>query len=184
MGIPVLQGRTFTESDSDRSQKVVVIDQFLARKYWPRGDAIGAQIRRGIDNDEPVCTIIGVVGSVKTSNLADHNPVGQVYRNYKQFVPQEHAPRGQNQSRRAVDRCHPPRDSARRRRTPAVRCEDHAGPCFCVGGEPSRSHDPMPDLRRTRAVAFCHRDLRRAGLHGDAAYARVRYPHGAGRERA
>src|SRR2546430_14015665 len=79
MGIPVLQGRTFTESDSDRSQKVVVIDQFLARKYWPRGDAIGAQIRRGIDNDEPVCTIIGVVGSVKTSNLADHNPVGQVY---------------------------------------------------------------------------------------------------------
>ncbi|MBI2680716.1 MAG: ABC transporter permease [Candidatus Solibacter usitatus] len=87
MGIPLLQGRTFSESDSADSQKVMLIDQFLARKYWPKGNAIGARIRRGIENDQPLCTIIGVVGSVKTGNLAEKNPVGHVYFHYKQFVP-------------------------------------------------------------------------------------------------
>jgi len=87
MGIPVLQGRAFAESDTADAQKVIVIDQFLAHKYWPKGDAIGARIRRGIENDQPLCTIIGVVGSVKTGNLAEQNPVGHVYFHYKQFVP-------------------------------------------------------------------------------------------------
>ena len=87
MGIPLLQGRIFDESDTADSQKVMVIDQFLARKYWPKGDAIGARIRRGIENTEPLCTIVGVVGSVKTGNLAEKNPIGHVYFHYKQFVP-------------------------------------------------------------------------------------------------
>jgi predicted permease len=87
MGIPLLQGRAIGENDTPDTQKVVVIDQFLARKYWPKGNAIGARIRRGIENNEPVCTIIGVVGSVKTTNLAEKSPVGQVYFAYKQFVP-------------------------------------------------------------------------------------------------
>jgi predicted permease len=87
MGIPVLQGRAFTESDGPDSQKVVIIDQFLARKHWPKGDAIGAKIRRGILSKDEECTIVGVVGSVKTGNLAESNPVGQVYFAYKQYVP-------------------------------------------------------------------------------------------------
>jgi predicted permease len=91
MGIPLLQGRAFAESDTADTQKVVMIDQFLARKYWPRGDAIGAQIRRGIDPKTPPFTIIGVVGSVKVSNLAEDNPVGQLYFSYKQDVPRNMA---------------------------------------------------------------------------------------------
>jgi putative ABC transport system permease protein len=87
MGIPLLQGRTFSESDTADTQKVMLIDQFLARKYWPKGNAIGARIRRGIEDKEPLCTIIGVVGSVKTGNLAEKNPIGHVYFHYKQFVP-------------------------------------------------------------------------------------------------
>jgi len=87
MGIPLLRGRTFQESDTPESQKVVLIDQFLARKYWPKGDPIGAGIRRGVDNKSPLFTIIGVAGSVKTSDLAEQNPVGQVYYYYKQFTP-------------------------------------------------------------------------------------------------
>jgi predicted lysophospholipase L1 biosynthesis ABC-type transport system permease subunit len=71
---------------------VVIIDQFLARKYFPKGDALGARITRGIQipgnpekSDE--CTIVGVVGSVKTGNLAENNPVGHLYFSYKQYVP-------------------------------------------------------------------------------------------------
>jgi predicted permease len=86
MGIPLLRGRTFAESDTESAQKVVVIDQFLARRYWPKGDPVGAQLRRGMDSKDDVCTIIGVVGSVKTGNLAEQNPVGQIYFHHKQFV--------------------------------------------------------------------------------------------------
>jgi predicted permease len=85
MGIPLLQGRFFDESDGVNTQKVVMIDQFLAKKYWPRGTAVGGKIR--MVNNNSVCTIVGVVGSVKTGNLAEQNPVGQVYFSYNQFPP-------------------------------------------------------------------------------------------------
>jgi ABC-type antimicrobial peptide transport system permease subunit len=69
---------------------VCIIDQFLARKYWPNGNPIGAKILRGIaigDNKPPAMTVVGVVASVKTADLADQNAVGQVYFHYKQYVP-------------------------------------------------------------------------------------------------
>lgn len=87
IGIPLLQGRTFTDADTDSTQKVAVIDQFLARKYWPKGNAIGAGIRQGIDSDSAIIRIVGVVGSVKVGDLAEQNPVGQVYFDYRQYVP-------------------------------------------------------------------------------------------------
>jgi predicted permease len=90
MGIPVLQGRALSESDGPDSPKVAVIDQFLARRYWPQGNAIGAQITRGLkigDYKPDICTIVGVVGSVKTGDLAENNPVGQIHYSYKQYAP-------------------------------------------------------------------------------------------------
>jgi putative ABC transport system permease protein len=86
MGIPLLRGRTFAEADSAEAGRVAVIDQHLARKFWPHGDPIGWKIRRG-PNSNTLCTIIGVVGSVKTGDLGEQNPIGQVYFHYKQFVP-------------------------------------------------------------------------------------------------
>lgn len=85
MGIPSLQGRTFSEGDGATTQKVAIIDQFLARRYWPKGNAIGARIRRGMEAGDAVCTIVGVVGSVKVGDLAEQNPVGQIYFDYRQF---------------------------------------------------------------------------------------------------
>jgi predicted permease len=87
MGIPLLRGRLFEESDTAESLKVVVIDQFLARRYWPDKDPIGGRIRRGIDPGSPVFTVIGVVGSVKIGDLTEQNPVGLVYIYYKQVPP-------------------------------------------------------------------------------------------------
>ena len=90
MNIPILEGRNFAGSDGPESQKVVLIDQFLARRYWPTGGAIGNTIRNGLDDGspesqkEPHWTIIGVVGSVKTGDLAEQKPVGQVYFVYTQ----------------------------------------------------------------------------------------------------
>ncbi len=84
MGVPILQGRTFTEGDTADTQKVALIDQFLARKYWPKGNALGAGFRRGIDAGEPIWRIIGVVGSVKENDLAERNSLGAIYFSYKQ----------------------------------------------------------------------------------------------------
>jgi predicted permease len=86
MGIPLLRGRNIADSDAAGKEQVVVIDQFLAKKYWPKSDPIGQKIRRG-DDKGPLITIVGVVGSVKTDDLAEKNPVGQIYFSYKQFVP-------------------------------------------------------------------------------------------------
>ena len=78
LGIPLLRGRAFAESDAGGAPLVAIIDRFLARKYWPNSDPIGAKIRRGIEEKDPLVTVVGVVGSVKVSDLADRNPVGQI----------------------------------------------------------------------------------------------------------
>jgi predicted permease len=92
MNIPLLAGRDISASDGPDSPKVVIIDQFLARKYFPTGNALGAKINRGLqipgDPRKPdECTIVGVAGSVKTSNLAESNPVGHLYFSTRQYVP-------------------------------------------------------------------------------------------------
>ncbi len=87
MKIPLRAGRYFREGDTADGPKVAIIDEFLARKYWPRGNAIGGRIRRSIDSDEPLYTVVGIVGSVKAEDLADRSPRGAVYFDYKQVPP-------------------------------------------------------------------------------------------------
>ncbi len=84
MKIPLRAGRYFREGDTADSQKVAIVDEFLARKYWPAGKAVGGRIWRGIDAKYGVYTVIGVVGSVKSEDMADLSPRGEVYWNYKQ----------------------------------------------------------------------------------------------------
>ncbi len=87
MGIRLLRGRMFAETDAENSQPVIIIDRFLAEKYWPKGNPLGGRIQRGIRGNGPLYTIVGVVENVKTTDLADQNPVGQVYFYYKQSPP-------------------------------------------------------------------------------------------------
>jgi predicted permease len=63
MQIPLLQGRAFTPTDQEGSLPVVVINEDLARRYWPHGDAIGNHLR--LSGDTVRRQIVGVV---KTSN--------------------------------------------------------------------------------------------------------------------
>jgi predicted permease len=85
MGIPLLAGRGFSESDGPDSPRVILVDHFMARKYWPNDSPIGSKMREIEGKD--TFTIVGVVGSVKTGDLAERNPVGQVYFHYKQNAP-------------------------------------------------------------------------------------------------
>lgn len=68
--IPLRQGRAFTPGDTAGAPQVVVIDEFLARRYFQGQDPIGRQIRRG-PSGAPPWTIVGVVGSIRKVSLAE-----------------------------------------------------------------------------------------------------------------
>jgi len=67
--IPVLRGRDFNENDKAGAPNVVLINEALARKYWPNEDPIGKHIRDG-NEAGGVETIIGVVADSHNSGLA------------------------------------------------------------------------------------------------------------------
>jgi predicted permease len=67
MEIPLTRGRLFASSDTDKSQPVVIVDQKMADRFWPRGDAVGKRIRR--NEKSPWLIIAGVVGVVKQYGL-------------------------------------------------------------------------------------------------------------------
>ena len=66
MRIPLKRGRLFDSSDRAGSQRVVIVNESTARRYWPRGDAIGKRLRFGRFGDGgPWHTVVGVVGDVR-----------------------------------------------------------------------------------------------------------------------
>jgi predicted permease len=69
--IPLVAGRTFSPADVAGAPPVMVVSEAFAKRYFPKGDAVGQQIRYGPpDPNQPWTTIIGVVGSVRNDPLA------------------------------------------------------------------------------------------------------------------
>jgi predicted permease len=75
MRIPLRAGRYFTDQDRLGTQPVVVIDENLARQYWPNQDPVGKRLRRG----GPWATIVGVVAHVMQSALVGDSGKGVCY---------------------------------------------------------------------------------------------------------
>ncbi|MFY9726461.1 MAG: ABC transporter permease [Bryobacteraceae bacterium] len=64
MGIPLVAGRGFTDADISQSPAVAVINQMLARRFWPGADPLGARLT--LDSGPPrVAEVVGVVAGVK-----------------------------------------------------------------------------------------------------------------------
>jgi putative ABC transport system permease protein len=73
MRIPLLQGRQFTQQDSADANPVVIVNESLARQFFPGENPIGKHIRPGISADSKpprMREIVGVVGNVKFRDLA------------------------------------------------------------------------------------------------------------------
>ena len=72
MRIPLVAGREFTESDTERTQLVCYINETLARHYWPRGDALGAHLLLD-DNDHGPrpAEVVGIIHDVKHRALEE-----------------------------------------------------------------------------------------------------------------
>jgi putative ABC transport system permease protein len=92
--IPVRQGRTFTERDTSTSPPVVVINEAMARQYWPNGDPLSDRlvIGRGVMREfaaEGERQIVGVVADIRSNGL-DSDPQPQMW------IPQAQVPDAAN----------------------------------------------------------------------------------------
>jgi putative ABC transport system permease protein len=80
MAIPLLQGRYFTPQDGPEFPPVAIINQTLAKRYWPGEDPIGKHLK-GFDprgrNDEWV-TVVGLVADMRSHGL-EHAPMAEIY---------------------------------------------------------------------------------------------------------
>ena len=93
-GIPVKRGRAFNAHDTGQSPPVVVINEAMAKQYWPKGDPLRDRlvIGRGIMRefaDEPERQIIGVVANVRDGGL--NNEPGPTM-----YIPQPQVPDAAN----------------------------------------------------------------------------------------
>jgi len=85
LGITLLAGRDFTDADTADSPKVTIVDERLARHYWPNDSAVGKRIRFGPPEDnEPWHTIVGVVRTVRHQRMQEDTRES-VYLPYRQI---------------------------------------------------------------------------------------------------
>src|SRR5262249_27147817 len=77
--IQLLAGRTFDERDTESSAPVAIVDESMAKTYWPGDSALGKQIKRGgRQSSTPWTTIVGVVRHVRYRTLESPSRV-EVY---------------------------------------------------------------------------------------------------------
>jgi predicted permease len=88
MGVPLREGRFLDDADNHRDQRVCVIDEDFAKRYWPNGGALGRRIANDpVFKEEEAFTIVGVVGRVKHNELGDAVAQGAVYYPYRYYAP-------------------------------------------------------------------------------------------------
>lgn len=93
MGIQLVSGREFTQHDNSRAPGVVVIDEALAKRYWPNENPVGSHLK--IDDGSPKqheVEVVGVVRNVKHVELDEqptptlYGPVHQIPENNVSFL--------------------------------------------------------------------------------------------------
>jgi len=91
MRIPLLKGRLFTEADAEKSPEVVLINETMARRFWPNENPIGKRVKQGwpewTTEQSPWREVVGVVGDVKMEGVIERTPL-HVY------LPLSQAPMG------------------------------------------------------------------------------------------
>jgi len=81
IGIPLIKGRVFGEQDQAKTPAVFIINQTMARRFWPNEDPLGKQIKMAQDGSTG--SVIGVVGDAK-HYFMDDEATSQMYAAYSQ----------------------------------------------------------------------------------------------------
>ena len=85
--IPLLRGRVFTAQDRAGTEPVCVIDDTLARRYWPGTDPLGQHIQFAFAQGPHWMTIVGIVAHAKSSSLESDTSEGFYYMPLAQSPP-------------------------------------------------------------------------------------------------
>lgn len=80
LALPVLRGRTFTPADSSDTPPVVVVNETMASRYWPGGNAIGGRVRVG----DRWAEVVGIARDTKYSSITEE-PRAFMYLSIEQF---------------------------------------------------------------------------------------------------
>jgi len=83
IGVPLRQGRFFSDHDRDNSVPVIIISEAMARRFWPGEDPIGKRLTPSFHAEQGAREIVGVVGDVKATGL-DIDSSAMMYMPHKQ----------------------------------------------------------------------------------------------------
>jgi putative ABC transport system permease protein len=92
MGIPVVEGRAFTDGDDREAPLAIIVNEEFVRRYVPEGNALGTRLRLAVHEDAEWQTIVGVVGDVRHNGITGEIK-GVFYRPHAQWA----VPRGSPQ---------------------------------------------------------------------------------------
>ncbi len=76
LGIPLLAGREFADTDDKKAPNVTIINESVKRRLWPNEDPIGKRV--SFDDGETWTTVVGIVGDVREFGL-DRAPISEMY---------------------------------------------------------------------------------------------------------
>jgi predicted permease len=79
VGITIVAGRGITAADTANSLKVAVVSQALAKRFFPKGDAIGRRLTIGIDSVKGPWQIVGIARDTKSGDPRNTDPVRMTY---------------------------------------------------------------------------------------------------------
>jgi putative ABC transport system permease protein len=82
LGIPLRAGRVFEPTDNADAPRVVIVNEAMARQYWPGEDPVGARITLAFSGQPSDAEVIGVVGDVR--NALQEDPQPSVFVSYAQ----------------------------------------------------------------------------------------------------
>ncbi len=94
MQIPVVEGRLYTSADADVSQPVAVVNETMAKTFWPDENAIGKRVRPS-NPQIPWFTVVGIVKDVKQGGLGEETGT-EIYFHLPQAVAIGFFPRSMN----------------------------------------------------------------------------------------
>jgi putative ABC transport system permease protein len=85
MGIPLLEGRAFTDQEVESGTPTAIVNEAFARRFFPGEEVLGKRVKLGPNSDQlPWITIVGVVGNVRHLAI-ETEPRPEIYRHYMTF---------------------------------------------------------------------------------------------------
>jgi predicted permease len=82
--VPLRKGRFFNAQDNQAAVPVTIINETMARRFWPGEEALGKRFKRGpAQSTNPWLTVVGVVGDMRRQSL-ERQPIAQIFQPYLQ----------------------------------------------------------------------------------------------------